>query len=325
MRPRIELNPEIFAANARAWRTFCAPAQLYAVVKADGYGWGLRNVVPLLEPVADGYCVADADELRDLRAFSAKPAIVLGSVESAELPAVIAAGGLPTVDSPDDLAPAAKGASVRIGVRPAAGFSGLSLDELTALIPALTACGKPVSLWTHLTDLEGARAQMAVFEQAHALLAAAGVRVASTDVASTFPLANGYRTGSLVRIGIGLFGATGGSEVPGVGCAVKVHAPLVKFEEHGAGTRLGYGGRMLPVPERIAVARCGYADGVPKTLERDDDILSVGMQYLTVRASRVTANTHVSIIDSQTNLDAFAALTGRLPHEVVTALGRCAA
>jgi alanine racemase len=77
--------------------------------------------------------------------------------------------------------------------------------------------------------------------------------------------------------------------------------------------------------ESIATARCGYADGLPKTLAGADDILSVGMQYVTARASRLDGSAaQLVLLDRSSSLDAFAARSGRLPHEIVTAFGNCA-
>jgi alanine racemase len=79
---------------------------------------------------------------------------------------------------------------------------------------------------------------------------------------------------------------------------------------------------MLRDGETIATARCGYADGLPKALAGADDILSVGMQYVTVRASRLDASgTQLILLDGEADLDAFAARCGLLPHEIVTAFG----
>jgi alanine racemase len=74
--------------------------------------------------------------------------------------------------------------------------------------------------------------------------------------------------------------------------------------------------------ETLATARCGYADGLPQALEGADDILSVGMQYVTVRAGRLDASQgQLVLLDGEADLDAFAARSGRLPHEIVTAFG----
>jgi alanine racemase len=328
MQPNISLNLDIVKANAQAWRAF-AGVPLYAVVKGEGYGWGTRTLVRALEGVAHGFCVADAAELQELRRHTAAPAIILGGVEPDELAATYRAEAQPSIGTPVELeiarnvfAQLGTPLRVRVGVRPAAGWAGLSLDAIRTFAPALAQAGASVALWSHITDFEKRREQLETFHAAIAVMQAAGVRLEGTDVASTFPLAADGAKGSLVRIGIGLFGSTGGFRVPGVRCALVVTAPVVRLERHSAGTRLGYGGTLLADGETVATARCGYADGLPKSLEGADDILSVGMQYVTVRASRLNRESgQLVLLDAGANLDAFAARSARLPHEIVTGFG----
>ncbi len=331
MHPAIELDLQTLAQNARAWRDLAAPAESIAVVKANGYGWGLRSIVPALEPVASAFCVSDADELRALRELTDKPAIVLSTAGLGEVQEVLTPGALPSIATGDELRVARAVAlersiplQVRVGLRPAALWSGFWPDELRAFAPSLAAAGAAVNLWTHLTAPEQWSAQMAAFEQSEQMLREAGVRIAATDVLSTFPLARGLRAGTGVRVGVGLFGATGGAAVPGVRCALRMRAPVTRIEEVAAGTPLGYGGRNLAMDQRIVTARCGYADGLPQHLEGTDDILSVGMQYLTMRAPAQASSGEVVLLDEHTGLDAFAKAAGRLPHELITALGNSA-
>ena len=331
MQPELSLSLETVTKNARAWRTHAGGA-LYAVVKGDGYGWGVARLVRALENVADAYCVADAQELGDLRRHTQKRAIVLGSVQPGELADVLRWNATPTIGSVTEfeiartvLEQLGLPLRIRVGIRPAAGFSGLSLDELRGFAPGLAAAGAQVELWTHITDWDRRAEQTQTFDNSVQFLREIGVRLVGTDIASTFPLAADGAGGTAVRVGVGLFGATGGPKVSGVRCALRVIAPVVKVERHSPGTRLGYGGTMLRMGETIATARCGYADGLPKGLAGADDILSVGMQYVTARASRLddTASELV-LLDGSSDLDMFASKSGRLPHEIVTSFGNCA-
>ncbi len=328
MRPEIALDEAAVQNNARVWRRI-AGTQLYAVVKADGYGWGIARMVRALESVADAYCVADADELNELRRYTPKRAIVLSSVPTDRLAEVLHANAMPTLDSAVEfeiarqvLAASRAPLHVRIGLRPAASFSGLTLAELRDLAPQLAQTKARVELWTHVTDWEHRARHREDFARAQAVLRENGVTVAATDFASTFVLAAEGACGGAVRVGIGLFGATGGAPLEGVCCALRLQAPVVRLERPSAGTSVGYGGTMLRMGETLATARCGYADGLPKALAGADDILSVGMQYVTVRASRVSPDCgEVALLNAATDLDQFASRCGLLPHEIVTALG----
>lgn len=328
MEPQLSLDSSVVAENARAWRRFAA-VPVYAVVKGDGYGWGVGPLVRALDGIADGFCVSDTDELREVRRYTQAPVIILGAAEPDRLAEAYRLNAQPTIGSAIELEIAAhvfaglgKPLRVRVGVRPAAAWSGLSLEGLRSFAPALAQARARVQVWTHFTDMNGRALQRSTLERALELLRLAGVAVEGSDALSTFPLAADGTVGTLVRVGVGLFGATGGAFVPGVQCALTVIAPVIRLEEHVAGTRVGYGGTMLADGETVATARCGYADGLPKGLEGADDILSVGMQYVTARASRLDGSGgQLVLLDREADLDAFAARCARLPHEIVTSFG----
>ncbi|MDQ2909180.1 MAG: alanine racemase [Candidatus Eremiobacteraeota bacterium] len=330
MRPEIALDGAVVAANARAWEAF-AGVPVYAVVKGDGYGWGYRALVDALEGHVGGYCVSDEDELGELRRYSATRAIVLGRVPPERLADVLDSDALPTIASEAEVGVAARWAlhrkrplRIRVGLRPATSWSGLSLDELRGFAPLLARAAAQVELWSHVVDWERRAAHFERFEDAMRLLRDAGVRIAGTDFASTFPLAADGAHGDKVRIGVGLFGATGGFEVPGVRCALRVVAAVTDVERVSAATAVGYGGVAAEPEATIVTARCGYADGLPRSLAGSDDILSIGMQYITKSDAGGVTNSHTVLLDAATDLDAFAASAGRLPHEIVTAFGNAA-
>ena len=326
----MRLNGAIVADNARAWQRR-AGVPLRAVVKSDGYGWGCAAMCAALEPVAEAYCVADAGELRQLRRFSPKQAIVLGAVALSDIAAVLDLDGVPTVSSVEEVDAAAAWARakgqppfLRVGLLPAAGWSGLTPEALAALAPTLVRADASVELWTHVTNLAEMGEHVRAFATAVEGARGRGLRIVGTEVASTAPLATAGALGSSVRVGIGLFGS-GKAALPAVACALEIAAPIVRIERHSAGTRVGYGAVTLEREEELAVIRCGYADGLPQSLGGAGDFLSVGMQYATVRSARArTGRTAISILDASSDLDEFARLAGRSPHEVVTAFGNAA-
>jgi len=331
VRPSLSLDSKIVAANARAWSAF-AGVPVSAVVKCDGYGWGFKAMVRALEGTVERYCVADADELRELRKHTAAPAIVFGSVPRERLREVFAANAQPSISNRAELDVAAEWSHsqsrpllVRVGIRTAAAWTGLSLDELAHFAPELAAARAEVELWTHLTDLSATDDQLALFSSALEILRGSGVTVRGTDVSSTLPLAAGIKQGTTVRIGAGLFGATGGAAIAGVRCAIGMRAPVLRVERHSAGTRLGYGGTMLGMDSSVAMLRSGFGDGLPSSLQATGDVLMVGMQYSAVRAEGIKeSDREFTWLGPAASLDAFARSAGRPVHEIITTLGNCA-
>lgn len=322
MHPVLTLDTSIVAANARAWQAY-AGTPLYAVVKGNGYGWGIGTLARALDDVVEAFCVADEEELRALRAHTSKRAILFGSVPERDLEGILALNALPTMTSLDAFTIAYRCASrIRIGLQPATSWSGSSFDELRAFAPHLAALGNDVEMWTHLTDWDHRSEQHQRFEEAVRVLRDAGVRVVATDVASTTPLANDGPYGATMRVGVGLFGGTGGQDIPGVRCALQVSAPVIRIETLSEDARIGYGDELVPRGTEVAVARCGYADGLSREIAGSDDIVSVGMQYVSAYARRLNdTRTALTLLDATTSLDAFAKRAQRLPHEVVTAFG----
>lgn len=326
MHPTIDLDLRVIERNALIWQAFTG-LPVRAVVKSDGYNWGARRMIAALDRVAVGFCVADAEELFALRDATDKPVVVLGGVPIEQLAEVLECGGIPTIDKPEELARVvAWGAArervplVRVGVLPAVGWSGMTLDALALLAPALARARVKVEVWTHITDPRVADAQIAAYRQGVDMLTDAGVAVVGGDVAATAAAGAQVLAGSCTRLGAGLFGA-GRASVPDLACAISVLAPVVRTERFPAGARVGYGSATLAAETSVAIARCGYADGFANVAGGMDDILSVGMQYTTVRNDRAAADTSIRLIDERTDLDGFARAAGRSVHEVITTLG----
>lgn len=327
--PTIQIDLNVVAENARAWAAF-AGVPVRAVLKGNGYGWGATRLAAALDREVSAFCVADAEEFFALRTCTALPIVLLGRIERDAIATVLEAGGLPTLGDLGDLESAIawgkaknRAPRVRVGVLPAAGWTGLDLRELRRFAPALAAAGAEVEIWSHFTNLPSIEEGAARFREALTVAMDAGVHVVGTDTASTFPLARGNAGGDSVRVGVGLFGATGGPVIPGVRCALRVHAPVTSVGRYKAGARVGYDGE-LDGAATLTTARCGYADGLPQSL-LGGDVLAIGMQYITLRGAQVSAeNPQVVLLDRQSSLDGFAERCGRLPHEVVTAFGNAA-
>lgn len=324
MRPTIALDVAVLRANARAWREQ-AGVPLRAVVKANGYGWGFGTVVRALEPVVDGFVVADLDEFVRVRSLTTRPVAVLADVVPSELGRVLDAGGLPNVSSAEALAAAVawsrrsgRRARVRVGIRNSAGWAGLTPEGASSLASALAAAPLDIELWTHLTDPAAYEEQRATFEGASGTLRAAGARVVGTDIESSQPLAGQRAAGQSVRVGVGTFGFRFGTGPP-LRSAISVTAPLVE-RLPACGQRIGYGSVRAPSDGWLAVLRCGYSDGFPRGSWPDLGILSVGMQYTIVTSLGGWDAGSVKLVGAETDLDHLAAGAGIGEHELVLRL-----
>jgi alanine racemase len=323
MRPCIGLVGSILRANVRAYAALGSPVA--AVVKNDGYGWGAARIAREIDDLVEGYVVADDVEFWALRMRTRRPIRLLEAADPAKIAALCAHGGVPNVTTPEALAAAAAFAAaanrrvtIRIGIIDSAGWSGIRAADAAEFAALCAVHDLRVELWTHITSAARAGAAGNAFDSAVAAFRSAHVDFAGTDSAST-AWAGSARHGERLRIGAGLFGARLGGSVATT-CAIRVVAPVVEWFAPGTVGWAGYGDVAVPANRGIAVLRCGYGDGFPKELVGDDDILSVGMQYIT-RLAEYSTPEH-ALIDERTDLDRLAGRAGLVPHELIVGVSQ---
>jgi alanine racemase len=293
-------------------------------VKADGYNFGLERIARELDGTADGFVVSDADDLGRLRAITKAPAATLLDRGAEHAARVVALGGIPNIAHLDSLAALAARSdaaslTVRVGLRLAAGWSAIELDEADAHARMLAQSGMRVELWTHLTNPETEKTDRERFARFVAVFSHHGVHIAGEDAESTFPAANGASHGTTVRIGVGLFGAGSASGVTGLQCAIAVSAPVVETVASDGDLRASYAAEELPKGARVTGVRCGYGNGFPRITRPYRNILFVGMQNAVVLGQ--TKGDRFALLGADDNLDELASAAGIVPHQIVTNLG----
>jgi alanine racemase len=327
--PRLELHGAALRRNVEAWRSR-AGAGLRAVVKADGYGWGLGRVIAAVDPAVDGYLVADVAEFERARTHTDKPVATLADVSASDVGPLLDRGGIPSLADPAAFGAAGGWAfahgrrpRVRLGVRNAASWGGVDPAAVPALARSIATLPLDVEVWTHLTDPTLARAQRETFSAAVAALRRSGVAVVATDVASTVPLAEGA-DGAGVRLGIGMFGFRCGAPLEAVASALRVRAEIVRVVP-ACGQLMSYGTALAPERGWLVVVRCGYADGLPRVADPRLGILTVGMQYAVAHRDAPPGDRFVDLIGETTDLDLLAEAAHSGAHEIVVRLGHAAA
>jgi alanine racemase len=320
MRPDASLDGTALRANAAAFGALGAPVA--AVVKHDGYGWGARLLARELDTVVESYVVSDEDELAALRPGTTKPVRLLADAAPGRLARVLALGGTPNVSSRAALAEAAAaaatrgGLTVRVGVLDAAGWASIRPEDAGAFAKAMAGTGLAVELWTHVISAQRDGAILDAFTAARRAFEGAGVQVVATDVASTASSRRELAFDRL-RVGVGLFGARLGAPVD-TRCALRLTAPVVRTFVPGEATWAGYGDMRVARDRAVAVLRCGYGDGLPKSFADGVDILSVGMQY-TARVMHEGTDARV-LIGGADDVDTLSARSAASPHELVLGL-----
>ena len=286
----VEVDLDAIAGNVRTLADEVAPARLMAVVKADAYGHGAVPVAR--EAVRAGAAwlgVALVEEALTLRdAGVSAPVLVLSEPHPDAADACVARGLAVTICTQAALR--AFGAAGRRAGRPVAVHlkvdtgmhrQGCAPAELPALVQAaLAEPGLEVEgLWSHLAVADEAAktattdAQLALFRQALAAAAAAGLRPRWRHLAnSAGATVRDDARFDLVRAGIELYGLAPSAELAGhvqarLRPALALRAAVSALRTVEAGERVSYGHRwQAPRRTRIATLPVGYADGVRRGL-----------------------------------------------------------
>jgi alanine racemase len=293
-----EIDVEAITHNARVLSQLVRPAQLCAVVKANGYGHGAAAVAKAaLAGGAIGLAVALVDEGVALRQRGVRgPILLLSECGPDAVDDVMAHSLTPTLYTSGGVELFSQAAR-RLGQRKAVHVKvdtgmhrvGAPMADAPAILRAVADDPLLVfeGLWTHLAVADGVSAddrdftlgQLASFDAvlrdldaAHALPTL--VHAANTAGAIVYP---GARY-NMVRCGIGLYGclpgpavtaalAAAGAEGATLRPALSLHARVVSVRTLEEGARPSYG-RLRPLPTRSVVATVplGYADGVPRAL-----------------------------------------------------------
>ncbi len=357
----IEVDLDAVAHNVAVLRAHVAPASLWAVVKADGYGHGAVPVArAALGAGAEGLAVALVEEAEELRAAGIDgPIMLLSEPPVAAAGRVIAAEVEPTVYSHELVGAVAHavetaGASTwpvhlkidtgmhRVGAAP---DDAPSLGRAVAGAPALTLA----SVWTHLAVADDPGAPLTA-EQLQRLrgacdaVVAAGVEVGCRHAAnSAGALAHPSSRLDRVRAGIAVYGIAPSPALAGVvdlRPALRLVSRVSHVKTVAAGEAVSYGQRYrLACDSTIVTVPVGYADGVRRSLASAGGEVLIGgrrrriagtvtMDQITVDcgpAATVSRGDEVVLIgrqgDEEVTAEEWAERLGTIGYEITCSLG----
>jgi len=285
-----EVHTGLISHNVAIVAQRTAPVQVWAVVKANGYGHGAVQVAnAALAGGATGLCVAIVDEGVALRRAGITAPILLLSEQPPELADLIVGYQLtPTVTTSRGAAVLAASAAAadqtikvhikvdtgmhRVGVAP---NETVSLASFVSSYESLTIEG----VYTHFAVADDPShpanaAQLSSFNTVLENLSSRGINPPLVHAAnSAAALANEPSRFTMVRLGIAMYGLHPGAGVADL-CAglipamsLKARVSAVRWVE--AGEAVSYGlVRPLTKGSLIATVPIGYADGVPRALGR---------------------------------------------------------
>jgi alanine racemase len=285
-----EVHTGLISHNVAIVAQRTAPVQVWAVVKANGYGHGSVPVAQAaLAGGATGLCVAIVDEGVALRRAGITAPILLLSEQPAELADLIVGYQLtPTVTTTRGAAVLAASASaadqtVKVHIKVDTGMHrvGVAPNEVASLASFISSYESLTieGVYTHFAVADDPShvanaAQLSAFNAVLDGLSSRGINPPLVHAAnSAAALANEPSRFTMVRLGIAMYGLRPGAGVAEL-CAglipamsLKARVSAVRWVE--AGEAVSYGlVRPLTKGSLIATVPIGYADGVPRALGR---------------------------------------------------------
>lgn len=285
-----EVHTGLISHNVAIVAQRTAPVQVWAVVKANGYGHGAVPVAQAaLAGGATGLCVAIVDEGVALRRAGITAPILLLSEQPPELADLIVGYQLtPTVTTTRGAAVLAASAAaadqtIKIHIKVDTGMHrvGVAPNEVVSLASFVSSYESLVieGVYTHFAVADNPShsanaSQLSAFTAVLDDLSSRGINPPLVHAAnSAAALANEPSRFTMVRLGIGMYGLRPGAGVADL-CAglipamsLKARVSAVRWVE--AGEAVSYGlVRPLAKGSLIATVPIGYADGVPRALGR---------------------------------------------------------
>jgi alanine racemase len=299
-----EIDHDAIRHNVEVMRRIVAPAAVWAVVKADGYGHGAIDVArSALDAGAAGLCVALTDEGVELRRAGIEaPVLLLSEQPLADVARIVEHRLSPSVYTRPYIEALAAldhdvldryGLDVHLEVDTGMQRVGASPVVATALAETIAGHAPRLRLAgvsTHLASADemtdpATTSQLEAFEAVLAALPAMSPAPAVHAANSAGALAHPRARYSFVRVGIAMYGISPGHGIDHL-CgelrpAMSLGARVSYVKRVEAASRISYGLRhTFSRATTVVTVPIGYADGVPRRLfETGGEVLIGGRRH----------------------------------------------
>lgn len=329
------------------------PSRTAAVVKADAYGLGARQVAPVFERAGcEDFFVAHLEEALALKSALSPGAklYVLNGLQPGAETTCLTAGVIPVLNGLEqawrwrDLA-ASRGAALPAVIQIDSGMARLGLSEadLDELLADATFFDE-VSLalvMSHLACSDEPAAASNAEQRARFAALADRLPAARWSLANSGGIfLDASHHGNLVRPGVGLYGASPNAGPNPMRPVVRLDARVIQVRDVAAGDRVGYGLTYArETAGRIATIAVGYADGWPRHLSNTGaayyqgvrlpiagrvsmDSITLDVSALGERGLALKLGDLVELLGPHQTLEDVARDAATIPYEILTNLGR---
>ncbi|MBD2089153.1 alanine racemase [Microcoleus sp. FACHB-1515] len=299
----VEIDLQAVAHNVRQIRSLLAlKTELMAVVKADAYGHGAVTIArTVLRHGASWLGVATIPEGIELReAGIDAPILLLGATNTPDQVKAIARWKLqPTICTPKQVLIFAETLTqpIPVHLKLDTGMSRLGAPWQDAVAFAQMASRSPnlqlASVYSHLATADDPdpaimRRQQQRYERAIAALRQAGITPPRLHLANSAATLSDRRLHyDLVRTGLAVYGLHPAPHLQAIDLqpVMQIKARVTQVKSISAGTGVSYGHKFVADREMtLATVAIGYADGVPRNLSNQMEVLIRGVRVPQVGA-----------------------------------------
>lgn len=316
-----------------------------AVVKADAYGHGEREVIKALESSADYFVTATVEEAEKAREITAKPILCLARVTGKEIGRCILKKIEISVSSPSELNEIIRvsedmNVSAYVHICLDTGMNRMGIKTEKAVyksINAVNLCRTATikGVYSHFFDGENKARNEKQYEKFLSFLKLGDENLSGAikHISSTAEFVEEKYRFDMVRFGIGIYGYG----AAGVKPCLTLKSYVSRVAKVKKGETVGYGGKFIAEKDcYIATVSAGYGDGILRKFtggnvlvggKRRKIVGSVCMDYCFALVDKsVKAGDEVVFIGSQggktLTAEDMANVCGTISYEILTGLKR---
>lgn len=347
MLSHVELSKKNLVHNLKSLKKLSGSKLAFAV-KGNAYGHGLFEIVEIANAHVDYFLVNSIDELRMVRAISKKKVLLLGYVDTEDLPEAIELGcilGVFSFEQLKNINEVSKGTQeVHVALDAHLGREGVLEHELPSFLKEAVFLKhvRIAGMYAHFAniedtkDLSHAKKQKESYERMLEVAKTFGYKKLLTHISATSGVLASMGKDSIARVGIGGYGLWPSEHLKKKGLSLK---PVLSWKTKVAqvktlpkGRSISYGLTYITKKEtNVALIPQGYADGFPRSLSNKGCVIIRGskcpvlgrvcMNMFVVDVSgvsKVSEGDEVVIIGKGVTAEDVGRLSGTINYEVTT-------
>ncbi len=299
----IEISKDNLIHNIKQFRSILGKnTKISAVVKANAYGHGDREVVKIASPYVDYFQVDDVDEYRRIKDYTNKPIFIFGYTSGSDMTFAIKNGAILTALDLSHLLKINKTSSdlkkitkVHIAIDSLLGREGIMPNQVNNFVKEIQNLKWVIidGVYSHFANIEDtmnrthSEKQIEIYHKCLKVFEDSGYKNIKTHISATSGILvyeNKEDLHSIVRLGIGLYGMWPSSHLEYLNKKRIILKPILRWITHIAQIKvlppnhpIGYGLTYITKKSTmISIIPQGFSDVLPRYLSNNGHVLVRG-------------------------------------------------